>query len=248
MRVYATFKEAKNEIARDLNELGRDVLAGYQSKDMSQLTSKELVKLRTKELTDYDYIVLKPEEDDLNPIQPWADAEWAERLSGINGKPVNPGTAWGFRQDLWEPLIEHQRGNGDLWEEDSDEDWTPGFSYTYSERLADCEIPSMVQAMKANPFSRQVWVSIWNPELDSTRLGKRRVPCTLGYQLTVRDNRLNIAYHMRSSDFTTHFDNDIWMAMRLQLYFAVALNIRPGTFTHKIGSLHVYAADVAGVF
>jgi thymidylate synthase len=236
VRVYSTFKEAKNEIARDLNELGREVFAGYQSKDLSTLPAS----MKTKELTDYDYIVLKPDFGDLNPTQPWADREWRERLAGILGRPLNPGHAWEARKDVWEPLLE-QRADDPQREENR------AFSYTYSERLALANVPNAVEAFEANVFSRQVWIPIWNP-IDNDRLGKRRVPCTLGYQLTVRRGEMNIAYHMRSSDFSTHFDNDIWLAMQLQKYIADEIAVPVGTFTHKLGSLHVYAADVAHVF
>lgn len=240
MRVFRNFIDAKNEIARDLNELGTNVLAGYQSKDLSQLSGTELAKLSTKELTDYDYIVTTPKMEDLNPTQPWADREWRERLAGILGRPLNPGHAWEARPDLWEPLLE-QRADDPMREENR------AFSYTYSERFAIAEVGAAVEALEQNLYSRQVWIPIWH-SIDNSRLGKRRVPCSLGYQISYRQGALNIAYHMRSSDFKTHFDNDIWMALQLLKHFSDHLSQPTGTFTHKIGSLHVYASEVEHVF
>jgi len=237
MRSFRNFIDAKNEITRDLNELGISVFAGYQSKEVSEA---DVEKLTTKELRDYDYIVLQPNPLDLRPTQPWADAEWAERRKGINGNPLNPGRAWKLRPDVWEPLLE-------------DVSIRPGeieqrFSYTYAARLAVNDIPHMLTEMRKHPTSRQIYISIWNPQLDSQRVGRRRVPCTLGYQIMYRNGKIDIAYHMRSSDFATHFDNDIWLALQLQQFFATALDQPIGTFTHKIGSLHVYASEVSHAF
>jgi thymidylate synthase len=236
MRAFRNFIEAKNEITRDLNELGISVFAGYQSQEVSE---ENMAKLTTKELRDYDYIVLQPNPLDLQPTQPWADVEWAERLMGINGKPVNPGVAWESRPDVWAPLLENRIIGGKS---------EPCFSYTYSQRFAYNDIPHMIAEMERHPTSRQIYISIWHPMVDSSRLGKRRVPCSLGYQIMYRNGKIDIAYHMRSSDFATHFDNDIWMALKLQQYFATSLNRPLGTFTHKIGSLHVYASEVAHAF
>jgi thymidylate synthase len=45
---------------------------------------------------------------------------------------------------------------------------------------------------------------------------------------------------MRSSDFDTHFKNDIWLADELRNYIAKKINIPLGIFHMNIGSLHRY--------
>lgn len=228
MRVYGDFRAAKNEIARDLNELGVSVFAGYQSKNIEDLDRD---KLTTKELENYGYVVVTPRDSDLEPVQPWADAEWSERLTGIRGYPVNPGKAWRLRQEVWGPLLEADGR----------------FSYTYSQRLWP-SVADVVFALSANGNSRQAYVSIWDTMVDSNRLGVRRVPCSLGYHFMLRNGALDMTYTMRSSDFATHFDNDCWLALQLQAYVAERLDQPIGSFTHFINSLHTYAANVAGVF
>jgi len=225
VRVYRDFREAKNEIRRDLAELGTRVVAGYQSKKL--INPDELA---TKELTGYDYRVLMPVSDELDPVQPWAKGEWQERLLGIHGEPVNPGKAWTLRPEIWTPLLE---GDGK-------------FSYTYSERMV--VVPEIIAGLKRNPASRQAWLSIWDPAIDTPRLGDRRVPCTLGYQFLYRKGALDIEYHMRSSDFATHFDNDIWLACMLQQYVANAIEQPVGQFVHVLGSLHMYENELRGIF
>lgn len=226
VRVYQNFKEAKNEIKRDLNELGTEVFAGYQSKQVDREA------FTTKELQNYDYRVLQPRLVDLEPPVPeWVDAEWCERLEGIEGRPVNPGEAYKLRRELWDDLMEGDR-----------------FAYTYSERFALAEVPLMIRKFRQNLESRQIYVSIWFPDVDVQNIGVKRVPCTLGYHFMLRNGRLDITYYMRSSDFSTHFDNDCFLAIRLQEYVAWKLEVPLGNFTHVINSLHVYAKDVAGTF
>lgn len=233
MRVYSTFRQAKNEIARDLNELGVKVFAGYQGMDHSKLDREAFT---TMELQGYDYRVVRPRLEDLEPVQPWADAEWEERLSGIRGNPVNPGEAWKLRPDVWTPLLEP-----------GTEKIRPQFSYTYSQRFAE-SVPPAIFELFERPTSRQAYVSVWDPKLDGPNVGTRRVPCSLGYHFMVRQGALHMTYTMRSSDFSTHFDNDLYLAMKLLAFFCERIDQPMGTMTHVVYSLHTYAKNVAGIF
>ena len=228
MRIYSDFKQAKNEIARDLNELGVEVFAGYQGMDHSKLDREAFT---TKELQGYDYRVVKPRMEDLEPVQPWADAEWDERLDGCRGAPINPGEAWKLRPEIWTPLLEADGR----------------FSYTYSERLA-ASFGDAVFEMFDHPTTRQAYVSIWDPAKDSKAMGRRRVPCSLGYHFMYRQGAIHVTYTMRSSDFATHFDNDLYLTMKLWSFFCERVNQPMGSLTHVIYSLHTYAKNVAGVF
>lgn len=224
MRIYADFKEAFNEIRRDLAELSIEVQPETQQ-DKYVADDPDYL---TKELYNYDYQVLRPHPIDIEGIhRDWVIAEWQERLRGGS----NPGLAWRLRKEYWEDYLE------------------PGgtFSYTYSGRMGGGHIAAIIDELKKHPHSRQLWLPVWWPE-DALKRGQRRVPCSLGYWLVNRENRLHMTYVMRSCDFVTHFPNDVWLANQLQLYISSMADIQMGTFTHFIGSLHVYAKDVAGVF
>ena len=81
MRVFKNFEQARNEIRRDLNELGIEVFAGYQSKALEDLDRAEFT---TKELQNYGFIVIQPKQEDLVEHHlTWCPAEWEERLQGI---------------------------------------------------------------------------------------------------------------------------------------------------------------------
>jgi thymidylate synthase len=225
MRIYKDFKEALNEIKRDLAEMGILVHPHtYQDKWVADNPDFD-----TLELQNYIYVVLNPRPEDLEPTQPWADKEFDERISGI---PHNPGKAWAERAEVWKEFLE---ADGK-------------FSYTYSERMW-YQLNKLIREAKDNPDSRQLYLSIWNPKLDIFNIGGwRRVPCSLGYLFQIREEQVNMTYLMRSCDFVTHMVNDIYLATKLLHYFASQVGKPVGRFTHYIGSLHIFQKDVKGVF
>ena len=78
--------------------------------------------------------------------------------------------------------------------------------------------------------------------------GSRRIPCSMYYDFLIRQNGkgekvLHICYHQRSSDFVTHFGNDVYLAWRLMEYVAQEVGVKPGYLYHTIDSLHSYKKD-----
>ena len=57
-----------------------------------------------------------------------------------------------------------------------------------------------------------------------------------------------MTYQQRSADFITHFENDIYLACKLQYWVAAQLNWEVGRYTHFIGSLHTFEKDVSQAF
>ena len=225
MRIYKNFPEALKEIKRDLTEMG--VLIHTQTMQDKNIGNNP--DFETLELQNYQYTVTNMDTYHLlNPTQPWAQKEFAERISRLR---FNPGVAWKERKDVWSELLE--------------EDGM--FSYTYPDRMAE-QLDPIINELKIHPDSRQIFLSVWNPLIDIHRIGRRRVPCTLGYYLQKREGRLNITYLQRSADYITHFQNDIYLAVKFMEYIAQAAGYDLGMFTHWIGSLHIYRKDAKGVF
>jgi len=217
MRIYKNFTEALNEIKRDLAEMGIEVhTQTYQDKFIG-----DNPEFATLELQNYIFTVTQPRAEDLNPTQPWADAEFHERISGI------PGEAWKLREEIWSEFADN-------------------FGYTYPERLRG-KIDAVIHRIKEDPASRQLFINVWEGE-DLGKLGRIRVPCSLGYHIMVRNGAVNVTYLQRSADFATHLQNDIYLAHRLQRYIADQTGYAVGLYTHWFGSLHVYKKDVKEVF
>lgn len=226
MRIYKNFTDGLDEIKRDLAEMGIDV----HPQTMQDKKVADNPDFATKELQNYIYTIIDPMNsiDQLNPTQPWADLEFLER---IDPEFVNPGIAWAARKDIWSEFLHNGR-----------------FAYTYGERIGD-GVDNIIKEIMVRPDSRQLYLGIWDPNIDSHRMGgEQRVPCSLGYLFQVREDKLNMTYFMRSCDYATHMQNDIYLANRLMDYVADHTGYETGNFTHFIGSLHIYNKDIEGVF
>jgi thymidylate synthase len=225
MRIFSNFDEALKEIKRDLAEMGTEV----HPQTMQDKFVGNDDNYRTKELQNYDYTVKDAIQSitALKPTQPWADAEFGERISKT---PLNPGVAYTLREDVWDEFLHDGK-----------------FAYTYPERLYQ-KIDRIVAELKKNPQSRQLFLNIWEGE-DLTKLGGiSRVPCSLGYLFQLRGGKLHMTYLMRSCDWATHFQNDVYLAVRMLNHVAHSAGVKPGNFTHFIGSFHIYRKDAEGVF
>ena len=240
MRIYTNAQEMVEEVKRDLAEMGIVV----RPATMQDKYIKGNPDYETKELQNYSYCLLSPKSRDIPGVsQPWADLEFEERVTdpylrapdGELSEPhfINPGEAWKARAEVWKDYMH----NGKL-------------AYTYNELLwNNDQLTKILNRLKEDPDSRQLWISLWNPNKDPDFLGGvSRVPCSLGYGLQVRDGKLNLHYVMRSCDFVTHFRNDVYLAIKFLEWVAEKTGYPVGSFTHTIFSLHVYNKDVEGVF
>lgn len=158
----------------------------------------------------------------------------------------NPGKAWELRKNIWEEFL------------------VDGFfDYTYAERMnetvsykgkAFSKLEAVIELLKTDNDTRKAILNIYgengfNEDCDSNYLGgEHRIPCSMYYDFLIRENargekQLNICYHQRSSDFVTHFGNDVYLAWRLMEYVAREVGIKPGYLYHTIDSLHSYKKD-----
>lgn len=235
MRIFMDFKEGLEEIKRDLAEMGHEVKPkSYQNKNVEGNPD-----FFTKELTNYTYMVLNPNPLELEATQPWADLEFKERVSG---ERLNPGEAWKSREEVWTEFLDE---NGK-------------FDYSYPERMNHIHkiqpLHRIAKELTHNPDSRQCFLSIWEAEDIYNIGGYKRVPCSLGYQFQIREGKIQITYLQRSADFATHFNNDLYLAVRLAEHLAYIIKsqggpeYKVGAFIHWVGSLHVYHKDIQGVF
>ena len=243
MRMFINWTEAYEEIKRDLAEMGVEV----KPKTMQDKIIEGNEEYFTKELQNYSYTILNVNSSMITgAIQPWANEEFKERvydpwnrnvddnIVNINNpRFVNPGKAWEYRKEVWTEFMH----DGKL-------------AYTYNERFwNNDQLRKIINRLKEDHDSRQLWLSVWDPCKDPDNLGGvSRVPCSIGYNFQFRDGKLNIHYIMRSCDFSTHFNNDVYLAVKLLEYVAKEAGLEVGNFTHSIFSLHVYKKDIQGVF
>lgn len=228
MRVYINWNECYDETKRDLAEMGIDVFP----KSMQDKVIEGNSDYATKELQNYSYCLLDAKSKSITGVtQPWADAEFEERINPAGN--VNPGNAWRLREHVWREYMHDGK-----------------MAYSYNERFfRNGQLEKIIDRLKKDHDSRQLWLSVWDPNEDVDKLGGiSRVPCSLGYNFQFRDGKLNIHYVMRSCDFRTHFVNDVYLAIKLLEYVAERAGLEVGSFTHTMFSLHVYRKDIEGVF
>lgn len=262
MRIYSNSFELMSEMGRELNSYGQTVKPKtYQNKVIEgneDFITKELIcqQYCLTSLGDPVWLFV------FSHSKEWADAEFQERITfEPNGEPWNPGEAWKLRRDLWEQFLVKEEisfvGN------ETHKEYHEIFEYTYSERIMKPvyfngtvmpKIMAIIQLLKSDQDTRKAVLNIYgtdnyNEDEDSDHYdGSRRIPCSMYYDFLIRQNGkgekvLHICYHQRSSDFVTHFGNDVYLAWRLMEYVAQEVGVKPGYLYHTIDSLHSYKKD-----
>lgn len=194
---------------------------------------------------------------------PWAEDHFLER---VGGEPLNPSPSeqwWPFRK---------KSSDGDTNKDHKSEG--EAFSHTYPERmwpkLANGgerghdgieglnrwgirfelgDLRDVVNQLIRSPLTRQAYLPIWFPE-DTGAVHGKRVPCTLGYHFIIRDGKLDISYFMRSTDLLRHYQDDVYMAMRLAQWMVYELNLGDGTDSepypdqYEVGNLIFHTANM----
>ena len=222
-RFYKDWVTAYDEIKRDLSENGITI----KTKSMQNKIIDGNPLYVTREIQNYSYVLLDAKSSEItNVSQPWADAEFEERISK---EDLNPGVAYKLRNEVWEEFLVDGK-----------------MSYTYNERYnRNNQLEKLISDFKNDPNSRQGWLSVWDPNEDVDKLGgKGRVPCTLGYHFQYRNGKLNMHNVMRSCDLYTHFCNDVYLGIKLLEYVAKRLDMKVGNYQQTIFSLHTYKKNI----
>lgn len=109
------------------------------------------------------------------------------------------------------------------------------------------QLANAADALIANPDSRQVCLSIWDPRLDLPLLnGEPRsqdIPCNICSMLKIRDGKLEWTQIMRSNDFWLGLPFNIVQFTMIQEILASWIGVKVGCYSHLSDSLHVYTKD-----
>jgi len=103
------------------------------------------------------------------------------------------------------------------------------------------QLQRVIDTLRADPDSRQAWIQVWReppPE------GTKDVPCTLGWQFFIRNGRLEMHAHMRSSDVWLGLPYDAFNFSMIQLGIAAELGLPVGPTTFMLGSSHLYRQNL----
>lgn len=184
----------------------------------------------------------------IDPILPWADEHFEERISGI---PYNPPPS----SERWNNINKTEKWYS--------KEYKDKFSHTYPERLwfkkvfpkglryDTGDLYDIVKLLAKEPNTRQCYMPMFIHEDITAALKEERVPCSLGWHFIQRNGYLHVNYFLRSVDAVRHFRNDIYFAVRKVYYIleeASKLNsffkdVKPGFIHIFITSFHCFKSD-----
>jgi thymidylate synthase len=103
------------------------------------------------------------------------------------------------------------------------------------------QIAHVIDEIKSNPDSRRLIVSAWNPgELDRMALP----PCHAMFQFYVQESELSCQLYQRSADLFLGVPFNIASYALLTHMVAQVCGLKPGTFVHTFGDLHLYSNHI----
>lgn len=120
----------------------------------------------------------------------------------------------------------------------------------YGPKIVD-QLPYVVKCLSEDPLSRQAIINIWREK--PGRSGD--IPCTVCYQFLIRNSRLDMIAIMRSNDIFLGTPYDIFTQTMVALSVKLILqevsnefpNLKLGTLTLKVGSLHLYESNIEAI-
>lgn len=99
------------------------------------------------------------------------------------------------------------------------------------------QIADLIATLKANPDSRRLIVTAWNPaEVAEMALP----PCHCLFQFYVAEGRLSCQLYQRSADAFLGVPFNIASYALLTLMLAQVTGLKPGEFIHTLGDAHLY--------
>jgi thymidylate synthase len=99
------------------------------------------------------------------------------------------------------------------------------------------QIRDVISQIKANPSSRRLIVTAWNPaEIDQMALP----PCHLLFQFYVQNGELSCQLYQRSADLFLGVPFNIASYSLLTMMIAQVCQLKAGDFVHTFGDLHLY--------
>lgn len=100
------------------------------------------------------------------------------------------------------------------------------------------QIDRVIEQIRLRPDSRRHIVTAWNPgEVDDMALP----PCHAMFQFFVQDGELSCQLYQRSADLFLGVPFNIASYALLTLMVAQVTGLKPGTFVHTFGDLHLYS-------
>lgn len=101
----------------------------------------------------------------------------------------------------------------------------------------------VLRILREDPDSKRAVIQIFDPK-ELTIENNIDVACTLALQFMIREGRLCTVAFMRANDAFRGAVSDVFSFTVIQELMARDLGVEVGTYTHSVGSYHVYDTDL----
>lgn len=119
------------------------------------------------------------------------------------------------------------------------------YEIDYSGRGFD-QFATMVDTLKTNPNDRRMLVSAWNPKPE-TKKQQALPPCHYNFQVSVRDNKLDLSWQQRSVDTPLGLPYNIASYGTLLHLLAKEANLKEGFLIGQLHDTHIYVNQLEGM-
>lgn len=97
------------------------------------------------------------------------------------------------------------------------------------------------EELKKNPNSRRAIIHI----KEASDKESKDINCTVCLQFFIREDKLYMTAYMRSNDIWMGFPYDVFQFTCMQVLMSMELGLELGTYTHIVGSLHLYERNLS---
>lgn len=170
------------------------------------------------------------------PFLPWADDHFEER---IGGEPLNPPPS----HKNWLKDTENYLDDDKFSHSYPERMWSKGLHSGIRFPIGD--LNDATELLRKDKYTRQCYIPIFFPEDLNAAKNNHRIPCTFGWHLIIRNEKMHCHYPMRSCDAIRHFHNDIYLANRLVLWMINQIDskLEPGQIMFSATSFHCFNND-----
>lgn len=115
------------------------------------------------------------------------------------------------------------------------------YGYRWRRHFGRDQLRLAVEALRANPSDRRVYVSAWDPSEDGLgAVGQKNVPCPASFTFSRQGDELHSSLFLRSSDVFVGLPYDVMGHALLMDAVAHELRIRPGVMHVTLAHAHLY--------
>lgn len=157
----------------------------------------------------------------------------------------NMSMRYGLGELIWYLLGDNKLESIQLitsaWDRMTDDGETVNSNYGYCirEKFGFNQLDYVIEMLSKYPDSRRAVIHIKEPR-NTFENPTNDMNCTVCLQFFIREGKLYETVYMRSNDIWYGLPYDALFFTSIQIYLAMKLGVKLGTYTHVAGSLHLY--------